>query len=129
MIRDKNLQRMELQFYIKNVARCVGIVDFISKRRQDHQCNTIIQYETFFEYNLSTKYIKFKQESDLQNKTEKSTSSTNILCVYSLPLFLPTLSFELQIRNLNCDPNIQQDNIIPFTLNIKYKYFLDIVYL
>ena len=33
----KNMQLTKLQFYINNIARCLGIVDILSERRQDHK--------------------------------------------------------------------------------------------
>ena len=56
-IRNNNMQLMELQFYIKNIARCLGIVDLLSVSRQDHQFNifTIVL--------LSYKSIIYKQPS------------------------------------------------------------------
>ena len=40
-----------------------------------------------------------------------------ITCVNRFPIFLTTLSFELQILNNHCDPNIQQNKIINFIWN------------
>ena len=42
--------------------------------------------------------------------------SNEIPCVDSFALFLPDLSFELQIKNHYCSPNSHQDNVITFTL-------------
>ena len=44
---EKNLQLTELQFYIKNIARCLGIVVLLSARRQDHQLRTTKEYSDF----------------------------------------------------------------------------------
>ena len=38
-LRKKNLQLTELQFYIKNITRCLGILGLLYARRQDHHLN------------------------------------------------------------------------------------------
>ena len=84
MLREKNLQLTELQFCINNIATCLGIVDLLSARRQDHQWNTLIQCETLFTSQLSTNHNNFQQDSDVQTKTKQSTIPTkNIILIMS----------------------------------------------
>ena len=45
---------MELQLYIKNIARRICIVELLSARAQDHQWNTIITYCTISTIRLYT---------------------------------------------------------------------------
>ena len=54
---EQNLQPMELQLYINNIARCLGIVDILSSRIQDHHFNT------FKIVLLSYKFIIYKSSS------------------------------------------------------------------
>ena len=46
----------ELQLYINNIARCIGIVDLLSAGRQDHQCYTLTKCVTLLKIQLSTNY-------------------------------------------------------------------------
>ena len=43
MLYDNNMQLMELQFYINNIARCLDIVDLLYIIIQYQKCNTIIK--------------------------------------------------------------------------------------
>ena len=49
MLRKKNIQLIELQFYINNIARCLGIVYILSARIKYHQLNIIIKCSTFLQ--------------------------------------------------------------------------------
>ena len=55
----------ELQFYINNIARCIGIVDIIFTSRKDHPWNTIIKCYTLLKSQLSKNNKKFQWELDL----------------------------------------------------------------
>ena len=56
-LRDKNLQITELKLYINNTTRCLGKVDILSARKQDHQFNA------FTSFLLSYKSIIYKSSS------------------------------------------------------------------
>ena len=58
-LRENNLQLIELQFYINNIIRCIGIVDILSEERKDHQFNTLINYYTFLQVNYLKITIAF----------------------------------------------------------------------
>ena len=62
---ENNLQLMELQFYINNIARCLGMVVLLSERRQDHQFNTLIDCSSLFTGRLSTNHNIIKQASGI----------------------------------------------------------------
>ena len=92
-ICDNNLQLTELQFYINNVARCLGIVDLLYSRIQYHQFNT------FTSVLLSYKSIIYKSPS--------LWSSINSRVIY-IPNFIKPLIF-YQFQSI-IQPSIQQDS-------------------
>ena len=76
---------MELKFYIKNIEICLGLVDLLAARGQDHQLKAVIQCETLLTNQLSTNYINFQQYSDHQTKKEQYTTPTKLyisLCLH-----------------------------------------------
>ena len=78
-----NLQLTELQFYINNIARFLGIVVLLSERIQCHQLNTLIKCSTFFTGRLSTNHNNIQQTSDLLSNIEQYTSQQYLLLVVS----------------------------------------------
>ena len=56
------MQQLDLQFYTNNITRCIGIVNLLSARIQDHQCYTLIKFVTLFTSQLSTNYNFIKRE-------------------------------------------------------------------
>ena len=74
ILREKNMQLMELQFYINKIARCLGIVDILSASRQDNQFKTLIKCSTIFTSRLSTNHKNIQQASDLLSISEQYTS-------------------------------------------------------
>ena len=61
------MQLTELQFYINNLERCLGIVNLLSTRIQDHQCYTIIKCVALFTSQfvevIGTSQSKYKEIS------------------------------------------------------------------
>ena len=78
---------MDLQFYIKNIARCLGIVDILSAMIQCYQQYTIIKCATTFTNLLSKNHNNIQQAYDLQMKPEKFTRQF----IYNLQLHSPRL--------------------------------------
>ena len=76
MLRKKNMQLPQLQLYINNIARCLGILDLLSAKRKYHQWNNLIKCYTIFTSHLSTNFKNSQQDYDLQTKRDQSTSST-----------------------------------------------------
>ena len=72
---EKNLQLMELKFYIKDITRCLVIVYLISIRRLVH-CGDI------FRSQLYKYYINFKLGCGLQTKAYQYTSPKNYIPLY-----------------------------------------------
>ena len=79
------MQLKQLQCYIRNIARCIGILDLLSVRRQDNQWNTLILCETICTSQLSINYKNFQQLSDIQTRTEKYTSPTKTILLTMSP--------------------------------------------
>ena len=53
---------------------CLCIVGLLYEKIQNHQCNSLIQCETFFTSKLSTNYNNIKQEYYIRSKIEQYTS-------------------------------------------------------
>ena len=76
------MQLKELQLYIINIIRYLGIAVILSESRQDHQLNTIIE----FFYVLQVYYLKIKQDHSTRLfPSEKFTNPTQylFLTIYS----------------------------------------------
>ena len=70
------------------------------------------------------------QTQDSKCDTPSSKSQMTFLeqfPAHSLPLFLYTLNFLLQIQNHHFDPNIFQDNLIPLILTCNSNYSLSCI--
>ena len=65
ILLENNLQLTELQFYINNIARCLGIVVILSARIQDRQFNTLIKCYTFLQAN----YLQITQQASVSQIT------------------------------------------------------------
>ena len=85
MLRDKNLQLTELQFYINNITRCLGIVVLLSESRQDHQWYNLIKIATLFTSQLSKNHNNIQQASNLTRISEHYTSPTQTLFLTMSP--------------------------------------------
>ena len=68
------MQLTELQFYTKNIARCLGLVVLLFARRQYHQLNTLIKCSTIFTSQLSKNHNNIQQVSDIIMFLEKYTA-------------------------------------------------------
>ena len=64
MLREKNLQLTELQFYTKNKTRCQFIVALLYSRIQYYQWYTLIKCATIFTTLLSIIHNSIQQASD-----------------------------------------------------------------
>ena len=78
MIHKKMIQLMELQFYINNIIRCLGIVDLISSRRQYHHFYTLIKCATLFKIQLSNNYNYIQKDSVILSILEQSKIPTKL---------------------------------------------------
>ena len=76
MLCEKNPKLMDLKFYINNIARCLGIVDLLSTRRQDHQCYDFIKHGTLFTSQLSIDCNYIHRNSILLFNSDKYTIPT-----------------------------------------------------
>ena len=80
-LHEKNLQLTQLQFYIKNIARCIGIVVLLSEKGQDNQFNTFIKCYTFLQVNYLRITITFNKTL-IVTKNFRAFYKTN-------PVFIP----------------------------------------
>ena len=99
---------MELQLYINNIARCLGIVDILYTRRQYHQ------FKTFTSVILSYKLIIYKS----QQHSTSLWSSINFRSIY-IPAFVKPLIF-YQFQSI-IHPSIQQASDI-LSVSDQYTY-------
>ena len=75
------LQLTELQFYINNIARCLGIVDILSARRQYHKFNT------FTNILLATQALfDFKKFPDVPENCAVRLSTYLCVIVFVVPM-------------------------------------------
>ena len=72
-MRKNNMQLAELQLCIKNISRCIDILDLLFSRRKYSQWNTLIHYEIFYTSQLSKNYINLHQEYDIRAKPDQYT--------------------------------------------------------
>ena len=77
-LREKNLQLADLQLYIKNIARCLGKLDFISVRIKYHQWNVLIKCST---QNTSWLYINHKNFQQYVGIHSQPTSKSTLFLI------------------------------------------------
>ena len=78
---ENNMQLTELQLYINNIARCIGILGLLSAARKIQHCYNLIKCPTIFTSRLSTNHNIIQQAADLQ--AEKYTSPYTLFLVMS----------------------------------------------
>ena len=108
---------MELQIYIKNIAGCLGIVNIISIRRQDHQYNILIRCDYHFTSQLSTNYINFQQRSDFKIKTEQYTPPPKKLYT---SLCIPPQTHDTDLMRKS--PHILKPPLLPHHQNYLHQH-------
>ena len=81
-LSENNMKLTELQFYIKNITSCIGIVNLISEIIKDHQWKTLIKCYTIFTSQLYTNHNNIQQASDLR-QTSRAFYNPN-------PIFIPS---------------------------------------
>ena len=70
---DNNMQLEELKFYINNITRCIGIVDFFIYKEIRSPVQQSYQVLYFLTSRLSTNQNIIQQASYLQTKPDQST--------------------------------------------------------
>ena len=68
------MQLIELQFYISNIKKCLGIVVILSASRKDNNFSTIINSYTF----LQVEYLQITQQATVTQIT-----------LQAYPIFIP----------------------------------------
>ena len=61
MLREENLQLIDLKLYTNNIAKCLDVVVILSARRQYNQFNNLIKCSTF----LQVYYIQINQQASV----------------------------------------------------------------
>ena len=89
------MQLTELKSYIKNISICMGIVNILSKRRQDHKCYTLIKCATILTSKLSKTYNYIHQYYITIPTPEKYISPIKTLLLIMSP-FINTQSLSTE---------------------------------
>ena len=85
LLRDNNLQLTRLQFYTNNITRCLGILDLLSERKEDHQFNAhtsvLLSYKSIIYKSSILWYFPITSEhSTSQQHRKVSRYSESFIC-------------------------------------------------